>query len=699
MTEEEDRMDFPSDLQGQASSGGPALWASLGTDARLRADVTTRCAKLGVGPDALLLAAFALTLGRWTGCRILPVRCGGRTVQVGIHEEQSTDEMLGAVEALLRGTDGYAGSAQAGFGPDAEPGNGLKAVLRADWHGQDWSGSVGAASGVWTQAELSAFADDLPAAAAELAAGSGPVEDVRGISAGRRALLARINRTGRDFPAASLEELFRRTAHRLPESVAVRDGATELTYRQLDAAAAAQARLLAEAGVRPGDTVLIGLPRSAAEVVAVLGTVRAGAAYVGVDLTLPPAHLAHIIAKCRPAAVLHDREQEHPALPGVRSVPVWNPSWRPDAPEEVVVRPEAGDRLAYIAFTSGSTGEPKGVCVPHRGVIRLVCGADYAGLGPGDRVLRLSPLAFDASTLELWGALLTGAALEVYDEPLPSPSELGDFLVARGVSVAWLTAGLFRLLAEFAPQSAAGLRQILSGGDVVPHEHVARLLERHPGLVVTNGYGPTENTTFTTTHSVTRPQDSDGPLPIGTPVPGTGVHVLDDRGRLLPPGAVGELYVSGDGLATGYLGDPEETARRFGRFSPDLPERLYRTGDLVRLDGHGRLRFLGRADDQVKLRGYRVEPAAVGGALARMPGIQDALVFAVGADSATKRLVAAVVPAEGARAEPAGLRRALAERLPTYMVPALWTVVDRLPLTRNGKVDRKALAATARPAR
>ncbi|WP_377267917.1 AMP-binding protein [Peterkaempfera sp. SMS 1(5)a] len=314
-------------------------------------------------------------------------------------------------------------------------------------------------------------------------------------------------------------------------------------------------------------------------------------------------------------------------------------------------------------------------------------------------MLRLSPLAFDASTLELWGALLTGATLEVYTEPLPSPTELGEFLVEREVTVAWFTAGLFRLLAEFAPDSLRGLRQVLTGGDVVPHEHVARLLERHPGLVVTNGYGPTENTTFTTTHSVTRPQDVDGPLPIGTPLMGTRVHVLDDRGRLLPPGAVGELYTSGEGLATGYVGDEAETARRFGWFSPDLVERLYRTGDLVRFDGRGRLRFLGRADDQVKLRGYRIEPAAIGATIAQLPGVQDALVFAVGADSATKRLVAAVVPAEGESPAPNALRLALEEQLPSYMVPALWTVVETLPLTRNGKVDRKALAASARPAR
>jgi acyl carrier protein len=197
---------------------------------------------------------------------------------------------------------------------------------------------------------------------------------------------------------------------------------------------------------------------------------------------------------------------------------------------------------------------------------------------------------------------------------------------------------------------------------------------------------------------VTRPEDIDGPLPIGTPVPGTRVYVLDERRRLVPPGAVGELYAAGAGLADGYLGDEAETARSFGRFSPDVPERLYRTGDVVRIDTRGRLRFLGRRDDQVKLRGYRIELSAISDALTAHPEVHDAVVTVTDADSAEKRLVAAVVPVEGAELATAGLRDFLAHRLPSYMVPTLWAVVDRVPVTGNGKVDRRALAAVAAPA-
>jgi acyl-CoA synthetase (AMP-forming)/AMP-acid ligase II len=219
-----------------------------------------------------------------------------------------------------------------------------------------------------------------------------------------------------------------------------------------------------------------------------------------------------------------------------------------------------------------------------------------------------------------------------------------------------------------------------------------------PGLTVVCAYGPTEHSAITTVHPVDDPSDVDGALPIGRPVLGSGVHVLDERGRLVPPGAVGELHTSGVGLAVGYLGDPAETDRRFGHFSADVPERLYRTGDLVRFDAAGNLRFLGRGDDQVKIRGFRIELGAIAQALLECAGVHDAVVFATGATSASKRIVAAVVPSPGAAVDPAGLRDALAGRLPAYMVPTLWTIVEHVPVTKNGKTDRAALLAAAAPA-
>jgi acyl-coenzyme A synthetase/AMP-(fatty) acid ligase len=281
---------------------------------------------------------------------------------------------------------------------------------------------------------------------------------------------------------------------------------------------------------------------------------------------------------------------------------------------------------------------------------------------------------------------------------LLSPGELGEFIDEHAVTVAWLTAGLFRLVQEIAPTSLGTLRHLLSGGDVVPHQHVARALAEHPGLAVTNGYGPTENTTFTTFHTVRDAGQVDGPLPIGRPVPGTRVYVLDRRARLLGPRAVGELYTGGEGLAVGYVNDKEETDRCFGFFSPDVPERLYRTGDLVRIDRAGRIHFLGRADNQVKIRGYRVELTAISDALNGYPEVEDAVVTVADGTVADKRLLAAVRLAPDTAVTPVDLGSRLAERFPSFMVPSLWAVVDRMPITANGKIDRRALAAVAAPA-
>ena len=354
-------------------------------------------------------------------------------------------------------------------------------------------------------------------------------------------------------------------------------------------------------------------------------------------------------------------------------------------------------RLAYVAFTSGSTGRPKGVCIPHSSVLRLVHGlGDYASIGPADRVLRFAPLAFDASTLELWGTLLTGASLEIHPPGLPSPAELGRFIQQAGVTVAWLTSGLFHLVSEFAADYVGRMRVVLTGGDVVSGEHVRRLLERHPGLAVVNGYGPTENTTFTTVYRMTDPTRVPGQLPIGVPIANTQVYVLDERQRIAPPGAVGELYVAGDGLSSGYYGDDEQTARCFGDFSPGIPARLYRTGDIVRLDTEGNLRFLGRRDDQVKIRGFRIELGEIRNALTSHPSISDAVVSVAGEGAAGRQLLACCVPtADGITvSEIAGF---LSQRLPAYMIPSLWAIVKELPLTANGKVDRTAIRRIAQP--
>jgi non-ribosomal peptide synthetase component F len=307
----------------------------------------------------------------------------------------------------------------------------------------------------------------------------------------------------------------------------------------------------------------------------------------------------------------------------------------------------------------------------------------------------MAPLAFDASTFEIWVTLLTGATLEVFPAKLPSIGTLDAFFAERRISVAWLTASLFRLVAKSRPKALAGLRWILTGGEVVSHESAARMLELHSGLVITNGYGPTENTTFTTTHTVRASAEIDGPLPIGRPIAGTRVYILDRNARLVPPGAVGELYAAGLGVANGYLGDEAETRSRFGHFSPDVDERLYRTGDLVRLDPYGRVLFLGRVDKQIKLDGHRIETEEISATLARHPHVRDAVIVIARRENRGSQLVAAVA---GPDADPRSLRTYLSQLLPSYMMPALWVMVDEIPLTRNGKVDAEVLIESALPA-
>ncbi|KUO17332.1 non-ribosomal peptide synthetase [Streptomyces dysideae] len=755
-------LELPADRQRPALQDASGERTGLDLGPAVSAAVTERARTLGVTPYAFLLGAFGLALGRRTGARSLLVGVPllGRQssdlerliavagnlvpVRVDLDDEASPADYLRSVHASL------AHSIDAGDLPfeelvsrlGAERSLGCHPLVQVcfgmhdqlvpqhidagtarlrveEGHGGGsqfdltmlighsdpaYAGHVEYATAVWTETEARSFVADFLAGVAELATGAAErLADVRCISADGHARLAELNDTRREFPDTSLDALFRAASARTPDAIAVRDESAQLTYAQLADAAREQARLLRAAGVRPGDRVLVGVERSVAEAVAVLGVLEAGAAYVGVEQSATDAQLARIVARAEPSAALVGPADGEAAVRfralGAAPVAVWEPTWQPaPAADGHDLAPEDPARLAYVAFTSGSTGEPKGVAVPHRAVIRLVHEAGFVRLGPGERMLRLSPLAFDASTLEVWGALLTGTTLEVHPAGLASPTELGAFLREREITVAWLTAGLFRLVEEFAPDSLGGLKQLLTGGDVVPHEHTARVLARHPGLVVTNGYGPTENTTFTTTHSVSSPDEADGPLPIGRPVPGTRVYVLDTHRRLLPPGAVGELYAAGAGLADGYLGDPDETARSFGEFSPDVPERLYRTGDVVRIDSRGRLTFLGRADDQVKLRGYRVELSAIGDVLTGHPAVQDAVVQVTEGDSADKRLVAAVVPAPGAALAATELRALLQQKLPAYMVPTLWTIVDRIPVTANGKVDRRAIAAGAVPA-
>ena len=363
--------------------------------------------------------------------------------------------------------------------------------------------------------------------------------------------------------------------------------------------------------------------------------------------------------------------------------------------------PVGAQELAYVVYTSGSTGTPKGVAVPHRAVVRLARGGSWVRLDAGETVLQLAPVAFDASTFEIWGALLNGARLVVFPAGTPSPAELGAELERTGVSTLWLTAGLFHQMVDAQLDSLRGVRQLVAGGDSLSAAHVRRVVEGVAGCRVINGYGPTENTTFSTTYAVPDAGPPGAGVPIGRPVENSTAYVLDRWAAPVPAGVAGELYVGGDGVARGYLDRPAATAERFvpDPFSPEAGARLYRTGDRVRWTAAGVLEFLGRTDDQVKIRGFRVEPGEVGAALARHPRVRDAVAVVRGDGAGERRLVAYAVAAEDGAAAPTGgeLREWLRERLPEHLVPAVVAVAASLPLNANGKVDRDALPPVEAP--
>ncbi|ROP35987.1 non-ribosomal peptide synthetase [Saccharothrix texasensis] len=508
----------------------------------------------------------------------------------------------------------------------------------------------------------------------------------------RHAELVTWNDTARHVDATSLAALFEARAAATPDALAVVSDTGSFTYRQLDAEADRWAHRLAAAGVDTETPVALLVDRSPALVVLVLAVLKAGGYYVPLHESYPVERLDFVLADLGAPVLVTDR----PELPAGLTAPahVVRTDEQPPAAGPLG-RATHPDQLAYVMHTSGSTGVPKGVAVTHANVVELA--TDRLFTTPAHaRVLLHSSHAFDAATYELWAPLLSGGTLVVAPPGVLDIATLGRVVAEHRVTALWLTAGLFRLVAEEAPTCLAGVREVWTGGDVVPAGAVARVRAHCPDLTVVDGYGPTETTTFATRFAL-RPGDPDPEaMPIGLPMDNTRVHVLDADLGLTPPGAVGELYVAGTGLARGYLGRAGLTAERFVPDPYGPPGgRMYRTGDLVRRRPDGRLAFHGRADDQVKLRGFRIEPGEVEAVLARHPDVAHAVVAVRADHRGERRLVAYVVPGAGATADQAALRAHVADALPAYMVPSVVVELESLPLNGNGKVDRHALPAPA----
>ncbi|MEU9379302.1 amino acid adenylation domain-containing protein [Streptomyces sp. NPDC048255] len=523
-------------------------------------------------------------------------------------------------------------------------------------------------------------------------------------AAERSLLLDEWNDTAVPVTTGSLPELFEAQVRRTPEHTAVVSAGTEVTYAQLNARANRLARLLIDEGVGPEQYVAVALPRTVELLVAVLAVLKAGAAYLPVDPGYPAERIRFMLADAAPAAVLTTTdgvpEELTEAIPrillddaavGARTAALADTD--PDPSERHA--PLYADCPAYVIYTSGSTGTPKGVITTHRDVAHLALDSRWRG-GNHDRVLLHSPHTFDASTYEMWVPLLNGGQSVMLPPGEFDADVLRAALEEGKVSALWLTSGLFSLMAKEAPGSFAHVREVWAGGDIVSPAAVRGLLTTHPHLTVVNGYGPTETTTFATSHRMSEPPEEGHVLPIGRPLDNTRIYVLDDALRPVPVGVAGELYIGGAGLARGYLDRRALTSERFvaDPFGA-AGARMYRTGDRARWNAQGSVEFLGRADDQVKLRGFRIELGEIETALARHAAVHQAVAIVREDTPGDQRLVVYVTLRPEGTAEAAELRQYVTESLPEYMVPSAVVVLAELPLTANGKVDRRALPLPA----
>ncbi len=522
----------------------------------------------------------------------------------------------------------------------------------------------------------------------------------------RAQILIAWNDTRTDYPRDTpVHRLFEAQAAQTPDAVALSFESATLTYAELNRRANRLARHLRELGVGPEVGVGVYVERSFEMIVGVLGILKAGGAYVPLDPTYPQERLAFMIDDTQ-APVILTRTRLVGKLPAYNGRIVnLDDDLGSAYADDNLDGGATGDSLAYVMYTSGSTGAPKGTSIVHRAIVRLVKNTNFASLTADETFLQLATLSFDASTLEIWGSLLNGGKLVIFPAHKPSLDELARFIEEQGITTLWLTAGLFHQMVESYPESLSHVRQLLAGGDVLSVAHVRQMLDRlRPGHMLIDGYGPTENTTFTCCYPMHGPDhlhtacagsQSSATVPIGRPIANTQVYILDRAMRPVPVGVPGELYIGGDGLARGYWRQPELTAERFvpHPFSAEPGARLYKTGDRARYLPSGDVEFMGRLDNQVKIRGYRVEPGEIEARLEQHPAVQNAVVVAREDIPGDKRLVAYVVTPPEQQPTADALREALQTALPDYMIPAAFVRLDALPLTLNGKVDRAKLPA------
>jgi amino acid adenylation domain-containing protein len=515
------------------------------------------------------------------------------------------------------------------------------------------------------------------------------------LSEAERAQLWEWNETKSEYSREQcIQQLVEAQAARRPEALAVVYGAEQLSYGELNRRANQLAHYLRRRGVGAEVRVGVLLERSVELVVALLGILKAGGAYLPLDSSYPVQRLRYMLEDAGVRLVLTERGQAE--LETASEIVYLDESWerleaQSEANPELVTNAE---NLAYVIYTSGSTGQPKGVEVTHRAINRLVSNTNYVQLGERERVAQVSNSSFDAATFEIWGALVHGGQLVgLTKETALSAAELARQIAEQQISVMFLTTALFNQIAQSEPGAFAPLRYLLFGGEASEAQAVRRVLAAGKPEHLLHVYGPTENTTFTSWYEVTEVAAGARTIPIGRAIANTEVWVLDQQGQVAPLGVVGELYIGGEGLARGYLARPALTAEQFvpHPYSAELGARLYRTGDLVRLLSDGNIEFLKRMDQQVKVRGFRVELGEIEAVLNQYWAISESVVVDRKDLAGGTRLIAYIVPEEGVEPTASEMSAFLREKLPSYMLPSAFVTLQELPLTPNGKVDRRVL--------
>ncbi|RMQ40246.1 Non-ribosomal peptide synthetase SyfB, partial [Pseudomonas cichorii] len=517
-------------------------------------------------------------------------------------------------------------------------------------------------------------------------------------AAERQRLLIGFNITRRDYPREQpVHRLFEQRAAAHPQTLAAVHGSRSLSYGELNEQANRLAHYLIGQGVKPNDHVAILLPRSLELLVGQLAIGKCAATYVPLDINAPAERQVYMIEDCQALFVL---TQSSISIDSATPRIDLDQLLLNDQPAHDPALAQNSDSVAYVMYTSGSTGAPKGVCVLHRGIARLVLNNGFADFNEQDRVAFASNPAFDASTMEVWGALLNGGQLLVIDhQTLIDPARLSEVL--PNVSMLFLTTALFNQYVQLIPDALKGLRYLMSGGERADPASFRAMIEHAPSVRLINGYGPTETTTFATTNEVREVAEGAESVSIGRPIGNTSIYVLDAHQRLVPQGVIGELYIGGDGVARGYLNRADLTAEKFlaDPFSAEPGAMMYRTGDLGRWLEDGQLECLGRNDDQVKIRGFRIELGEIVSRLHDLPSVRDAVVLAREDEPGRVRLVAYFTQHQDLEALGAEqMRAALQANLPEYMVPAAFVELETLPLTANGKLDSRALPKPERSA-